>query len=135
MTNEVQLNGVVLRDFDPRDPAWYQQRKACEESASSLYSLIRRAGLRNFCDVGANYGLVGMLAARQGLRVLCVEADPRLIPRIAANFAANNLTCAAPINAIAGACPNRESFFSLNPSSSLDNRVRISQQVEIFQRI
>ena len=123
MTNAVQLNGVILRDFDPRDLAWYQQRKAYEESVSSLYFLIYQSGIRNFCDVGANYGLIGILAKQHGLRVLCVEADPGLIAKIEANFAGNDLHCSALINAIAGASRITDSIFSLNPSSSLDNRV------------
>lgn len=125
MTQEVRLNGVVMRDFEPGDISWYQQRHAYEESASQLYRLIRAAGVVNFCDVGANYGLNGMLAARQGLRVLCIEADPRLIARIEANFDANELRCAAIVNAIAGASTDSDSYFCLNPSSSLDNRVRM----------
>ncbi|MEF8733000.1 MAG: FkbM family methyltransferase [Candidatus Accumulibacter meliphilus] len=123
MNSELQLNDIVLCQLDPRDSPWYEQRKACEESVSSLYPLIRQAGFRNFCDVGANYGLVGLLAARQGLRVMCVEADPRLVPCVRRNFLANNLQFAALVNAIAGDAASDETTFSLNPTSSLDNRV------------
>ncbi len=123
MNSELRLNDIVLCQLDPRDASWYQQRKACEESVSSLYPLIRQAGFRNFCDVGANYGLVGLLAASQGLRVMCVEADPRLVARVRDNFLANGVQLAVLVNAIAGEEASDETTFSLNPTSSLDNRV------------
>lgn len=125
MNSPLKLNDLELGALDPRDVAWYQQRKACEETSSLFYPLIRQAGFARFCDVGSNYGLVGMLAARQGLEVMCVEADPRLIVPIESHFSANRLSYIALINVIAGRENTDESVFSLNPSSSLDNRVNM----------
>jgi len=123
MSAPLQINELTFTALDARDLAWYRQRAACEETCSLLYPLVRRAGFTHWLDVGANYGLVGMLAARQGLQVLCVEADPRLVPAIERHFADNGLRAVAIVNAIAGAAPDPTTTFSLNPSSTLDNRV------------
>ena len=127
MTAPFQLNQLTLSALDPRDLPWYRQRPAYEETSSLLYPLIRQAGFERMLDIGANYGLVGMLAARQGLQVLCVEADPRLIPAIERHFADNGLSCVALVNAIAGAAADAGTTFSLNPTSTLDNRVDMPQ--------
>lgn len=127
MPTPLQINHLLLAQIDPRDLNWYRQRKACEETSSALYPLIRQAGFERFLDIGANYGLVGMLAARQGLPVICVEADPRLVPAIERHFADNGLAPVAVVNAIAGAAPSTQTTFSLNPTSTLDNRVDMPQ--------
>ena len=127
MPTPLQINQLLLTQIDPRDLNWYRQRKACEETSSALYPLIRQAGFERFLDIGANYGLVGMLAAKQGLPVICVEADPRLVPAIERHFADNGLAPVAVVNAIAGAAPSAQTTFSLNPTSTLDNRVDMPQ--------
>lgn len=127
MTSTVEINQLVLSALDPRDAGWYKQRKACEETSSLMYPLIRQAGYTHFCDVGTNYGLVGILAAKQGLQVLCIEADPRLIAPIETHFATNGVFFVALKNAIAGAQADERSTFCLNPTSTLDNRVNMPQ--------
>lgn len=123
MNARLQINTLVLGAIDQRDLAWYKQRKAYEETSSLLYPLIRQAGFEHFCDIGANYGLVGMLAAKQGMKVICVEADPRLIPAIVTHFAENGVSVVALVNAIAGPAASSQSRFCLNPGNTLDNRV------------
>lgn len=130
---DIKIQDLLLTGVSENDAAWYKQRKVYEEYSSLFYPLVRQAGFRNFCDIGSNYGLVGMLAARQGLRVLCVEADPVLTKKIAENFSANNLTLVDVVNAIAGARNDENTKFSLNPKSTLDNRVSMPawEQVDV----
>lgn len=123
MGTPLQINTLTFTAIEARDINWYKQRAAYEETSSLLYPLVKQAGFERFVDVGANYGLVGMLAARQGLPVLCVEADPRLIEPIRTHFAVNQLPLAGLVNAIAGAHEDAGTTFCLNPSSTLDNRV------------
>jgi len=123
MGTPLQINTLTFTAIEPRDINWYKQRAAYEETSSLLYPLVREAGFERFVDIGANYGLVGLLAARQGLPVLCVEADPRLVAPIEQHFAANGLAYVALVNAIAGAHDDPSTTFCFNPSSTLDNRV------------
>jgi FkbM family methyltransferase len=123
MGTPLQINTLTFTSIEARDINWYKQRPAYEETSSLLYPLVRAAGFERFLDIGANYGLVGMLAARQGLPVLCIEADPRLVAPIEQHFAANGLACVAVVNAIAGARADDTTTFCFNPSSTLDNRV------------
>ena len=68
MTTRLQLGRFELRDLDPRDATWYQQRKAWEETRSLFYPLLIEAGFSHCCDVGANYGMIGMMAAAHGMK-------------------------------------------------------------------
>lgn len=132
---EVAIGDTALTVRSGRDQVWYQQRHVFEEVASPLYPLLRRMGVRCVIDVGANYGLIGVLAAKQlpGARVLCVEADPGLVRLIGENFARNNLDPPQIFHAIAGDSDQAECSFSLNPTTTLDNRVSIAgwQQVAV----
>ena len=119
----LQINQLAFAALDPRDVNWYKQRKTWEETTSALYPLAREAGFDRFLDVGANHGMVGIIAAKNGFEVLCVEADPRLIPAIERHFADNGVAPVAIVNAIAGASADASTTFSFNPSSTLDNRV------------
>lgn len=111
------------------DADWYLQRKTCEEKVSRLYPLIKGRQFRNFVDVGANYGFVSLLARRAApeLRLLAIEADPRVAALIEPNFALNGLTPPLVVNAIAGDSCRDDTTFSLNPGSTLDNRVTMSK--------
>jgi FkbM family methyltransferase len=117
--------GLRVLAANAADAPWYLQRKAFEEKQSLLYPLIRAWGFRNFIDIGANYGFISLLARRAfpAMRVLSIEADPRIAPLIEGNFALNGLTPPEVINVIAGAECRDSVPFSLNPRSSLDNRV------------
>lgn len=126
-TKDITIGELGLRVLaaNAADAPWYLQRKAFEEKQSLLYPLIRAKGFRNFIDIGANYGFISMLARRAAptMRVLSIEADPRLAALIEGNFVLNGLAPPEVINAIAGAECRDSVAFSLNPRSSLDNRV------------
>ena len=123
MALPLQINQLSFAALDPRDVNWYKQRKTWEETSSLLYPLARQAGFECFLDIGANHGMVGIIAAKNGFEVLCIEADPRLIPAIERHFADNGVAPVAIVNAIAGAHADTTTTFSFNPSSTLDNRV------------
>ena len=126
-TREINVGELRLRVLaaNANDGPWYLQRKAVEEKQSLLYPLIRAEGFDNFIDIGANYGFISMLARRAApaMRVLSIEADPYVAALIEGNFALNGLAPPEVVNAIAGAECRDGAPFSLNPSSSLDNRV------------
>src|SRR3546814_7441820 len=61
-----------------------------------------------------------------GLDIIVIEADPRLAKLIEANFLNNKLLSHVVINAIAGDHSQADARFSLNPASTLDNRVNIA---------
>ena len=107
------------------DADWYDQRGAHEERHSPLYNLVNKGGFRSFIDVGANYGFVSILArqAAPSIHVVAIEADPRLIPLVHTNLERNGVTDASVIHAIAGPTVDNTTTFSLNPNSTLDNRV------------
>jgi len=127
MPPPLQIERLTLAALDPRDLAVRGDVAAVREHLAGERPLIRAAGFQHFLDVGANHGLVAMLAAQQGLKVLCVEADPRLFPAIERHFADNGLACVAVVNAIAGASADERTSFSLNPGGTLDNRVEMPQ--------
>lgn len=108
-----------------QDPGWYQQRKTFEEKASLLYPLLAAEGFERFVDVGANVGLVSLLARRAnpGVQLLAIEADPRLAALARRNFRVHGLADAVLVNAAAGDRDADAVAFALNPGSSLDNRV------------
>jgi len=92
---------------DKADAGWYQQRKVFEERVSPLYRMLREEGFRNFVDVGANIGFISMIASREcpGIRIVSLEADPRLVELMRRNFAANGVRGATIVNAIVGSEP------------------------------
>ena len=126
-TVEISVGELRLRVLaaNANDAPWYLQRKTFEEKQSLLYPLIRAEGFSNFIDIGANYGFISMLARRAApaMRVLSIEADPQVAELIEGNFVLNGLAPPEVVNAVAGAECRDSAPFSLNPSSSLDNRV------------
>ena len=131
LPDESQTEQVDLYDLSfevcaaGHDPKWYQQRKTYEERASLLYPLLAAEGFKQFVDIGANVGYVSILASRAapGLRVLTIEADPRLAAIARRNFLRHGLNDAIVVNCIAGETDGPAVPFALNPSSTLDNRV------------
>lgn len=124
----VDIEGIALEVVaDKHDATWYTQRKTFEEKASFLYPLIRDAAFANFVDIGANVGLISILARRScpAIRNVAIEADPRLVRLMRRNFARHGLTDADVVTAIVGDEELPSSGFSLNPSSTLDNRVDV----------
>ena len=116
---------VVLGGYSDAD--WYDQRSVHEERQSPLYDLVHQGGFQSFVDVGANYGFVSILARRAApsIHVVAIEADPRLMPLISINLERNGVSDADVVHAIAGATVDGTTTFSLNPNSTLDNRVRM----------
>lgn len=92
------------------------------------YQFINNEKYDNFLDIGANYGLISILARlhSKDINIITVEADPRLIPLIKDNFRLNGLTSPTIINSIVGNTNQNGFSFSLNPRSTLDNRVQMS---------
>ncbi len=112
----------VLGDLNDRD--WYARREAFEEANSVWYRLLHRFGVRTYIDVGANYGLTSMIALQKipDVRVFAFEADSRLIPLIRRNLQRCGNDRHQVVHAVVGDADGTTSF-SLNPSSTLDNRV------------
>jgi FkbM family methyltransferase len=128
-TKQVDVAGVPLFVIsDKNDLNWYQQRSVVEEKESLLYQFLGAEGFDALVDIGANVGMVSCFAHRAApmLRVFAVEADPKLALLLNENFIINGVKGAIIVNAIAGEA-ERDSFtFSLNPQSTLDNRVSMS---------
>ncbi|MCB5188968.1 FkbM family methyltransferase [Methylobacillus caricis] len=125
----LNLDGLPLEVLDDKfDVTWYQQRKIFEEKASLLYRFIADEGFTQFVDVGANVGFISILARLAALRlnVVALEPDPRLVELMHRNIARLGLKNIEVINAIVGAESRPDTSFSLNPHSSLDNRVNVS---------
>lgn len=130
----LDLEGLALEVLaDSQDAAWYQQRKSFEEKASLLYRFIADEGFAHFVDIGANVGYISLLAhrAQPRLDIVALEADPRLAELIRRNFARHGLQAATVVNAIVGSEDQPAVPFSLNPSSTLDNRVRVDKWRQI----
>ena len=126
-STEVNIDGLSLEVIAGlHDAKWYTQRKTFEEKRSLLYPLIGAAGFANFVDIGANVGLISILAKRScpSIRNVAVEADPRLVRLLRRNFRRHELALADVITAVAGDEELPATDFALNPTSSLDNRVR-----------
>ncbi|MCB5190875.1 FkbM family methyltransferase [Methylobacillus arboreus] len=133
-SRQLNLDGLPLEVLDDMyDATWYQQRKSYEEKASLLYQFIRDEGFVQFVDVGANVGFISILASLTAPELHCIalEADPRLVELMRRNFERLGLEKILILNAIMGAESRTDTTFSLNPRSSLDNRVSISGWGEI----
>lgn len=133
MANTINLQSLDIYDVQLKinknngDFYWYQQRNVFEERVSSLYNLIAKENFTHFFDVGANYGYISVLVkrAKATIQVIAVEADPHLIPIIKENLALNGINDVTVINAIAAESCQENQLFSINPNSSLDNRVNM----------
>lgn len=117
------------------DFSWYQRREVFEERLSPLYELIQAEGFTNFVDVGANYGMVSLImkSVMPSMNVISIEADPTLSPIIKQNFELNNFSDMTVINAVVSDSKLEKVNFSLNPKSTLDNRVAMTgwEQVSV----
>jgi FkbM family methyltransferase len=134
LTAKVQIGELKFSVLNnPNDIGWYSQRPAFEERSSKLYTLIAQHGFKNFVDIGANVGYISMLAgmANPEMKIVSIEADPRLIPLISENLASIVKNDFLVLHALLGLTDNTDVFFSLNPSSTLDNRVSIKEWEQI----
>jgi len=125
----LDLEGLPLEVLGEQfDATWYQQRKIFEEKSSLLYRFIADDGFVHFVDVGANVGFVSILAklASPAIQTISFEADPRLVELMHRNFERLGLQDMQIVNAIVGENVCDDASFSLNPRSSLDNRVNVS---------
>lgn len=133
-TKQVDIEGIIVEVLaDKADSGWYLQRKTFEEKVSLLYDFMRLEVFETFVDVGANYGFVSMLARRAcpTSRIVAIEADPRLSRLVGENFRRNGLEPPIMVNAIAGDRDLSAAGFSLNPTSTLDNRVNIEKWQQV----
>jgi FkbM family methyltransferase len=135
----VQISDIKLSVLNnPNDIGWYSQRQAYEERNSRLYPLIAQYGFENFVDIGSNVGYVSVLAGKAdpALSIISIEADPRLVELISENLSNNTTNAFQVIHALLGLTNDSTSSFSLNPSSTLDNRVNIKDwdQVQVPTR-
>lgn len=128
-TKQVDVTGVPLFVIsDKHDLHWYQQRSVVEEKESLLYQFLNAEGFDALVDIGANVGMVSCFAHRAApmLRIFAIEADPKLALLLNENLIINGIKDAVIINAIAGENELESFTFSLNPQSTLDNRVSMS---------
>lgn len=128
-TQTLDIAGVSLQVLgDKHDLQWYQQRKSHEEIHSQLYLILAAENFKSFIDIGANIGMNSIIARRAvpGIRLVCVEADPQLVDLMKANFAHHAINDAVIVNAAAGSVDCSSVTFSLNPTSTLDNRVNVA---------
>lgn len=121
--------GQVKLDTDILDLGGYlayKTRKSYEECSSVLYPLVNKDyNPKLVLDIGANYGFISVLCAIKmpQAKVLAVEPSKKLIPYIEQNFRLNNVTNYEIIKAICGKSDLNSYNFSINPTSSQDNRV------------
>ena len=92
------------------------------EPANRLYELIQKdlkPGI--ILDIGANYGFISLVAHKYmpQARVIAVEPDPLLLSYLWKNLEGIN---SMVFSALCGE-KEQEAFFSVNPTSSQDNRV------------
>lgn len=135
-SKQIDLEGLILEVLaDKHDVVWYQQRKTFEEKVSLLYQFIRNEGFAQFVDIGANVGLITLLAKHASPRLHCLalEADPRLVELMQRNLRRHKLDDITVLNAIVGPEDQKDASFSLNPGSTLDNRVNVAgwEQVQV----
>ena len=129
VTEQVAIGDVTLSvRGESQDAAWYRQRGCFEERASILYKLLRREAFTAIVDVGANYGFISIIARKENpdIEIFAFEADPRLEDLIRANFEQNGISDFKLRNVVVSAVDQPEATFSLNPRSTLDNRVEIA---------
>ncbi|MCB5185798.1 FkbM family methyltransferase [Methylobacillus gramineus] len=129
LSHHINLEGIPLEVLaDKYDATWYQQRKTFEEKVSLLYRFIRDERFVQFVDVGANVGLISILAHRAAPQLHCIalEADPRLAELMRRNFSHLGLDNIQIINAIVGMEQQASTAFSL------DNRVNIDGWEKTF---
>lgn len=126
--NIVKIGGLELEILDmANDEYWYNRRDTVEEINSRWYQVLANAGFKTLIDVGANYGMIGAIAAKRidGLRIIAVEPDPRLIPLIKINLEKNGAEDFKVIHAVVTDREQDALDFSLNPQTTLDNRVEM----------
>lgn len=123
----LHLNDVALKiNYLDEGGKQYDARKSFEEIANPLYPLIEKFNSpRLFVDIGANYGFISIIAAKQfpNAKLIMVEPGRRLGEYILENMKLNNITNYEFIDAICGEEEKTDVGFATNPYSSQDNRV------------
>ncbi|MEN8135604.1 MAG: FkbM family methyltransferase [Thermodesulfobacteriota bacterium] len=123
----LNINGLLLT-IDPSDfgATAYESKGSYEELANPIYKEIKKiSNPLLVIDIGSNYGFTGLVFAQNfpDAKFLLVEADARLCQFIKQNFKQNGFSNFKVINAICGEKDGVNNDFSLNPTSSQDNRV------------
>jgi FkbM family methyltransferase len=131
---KIKIYDIQLKvNRDTSDFNWYQQRGVFEERVSPLYSMIANEEFSHFFDIGANYGYISLLMKKHSsnIKIIAIEADPRLVPVIKDNFELNHAHDIDVINAVVSDCCKVDSAFCINPNSSLDNRVNMPEWEQV----
>ncbi|MFT5210360.1 MAG: FkbM family methyltransferase [Flavobacterium sp.] len=124
----IHISGLELTLLNnSHDENWYSRRDTVEEVNSRWYGVLAEMGVKTLIDVGANYGMIGAICAKamRDINVIAIEPDPRLIPLIKKNLKQNNVARFKVIHAAATEGSTEHLTFSLNPKSTLDNRVNM----------
>jgi FkbM family methyltransferase len=79
--DEVYGSATYIRDIEPLNVAWWQERVRSAKSA--------RGGACTALDVGSNGGYFTILSRALGCRVLAVDAQPRCLQRLESAAAVN----------------------------------------------
>jgi FkbM family methyltransferase len=121
--------GDISLDVDMLDMGGraYRSKKAFETVNNPLYALISYCLKPDLAiDVGANYGLVTCVIAKQmeTANVVAIEASRNLIAYLSRNVARNCPGRVSVVNAVCCQTECEKVGFSINPLSSQDNRVR-----------
>lgn len=127
---KISISGLTLELLDNSyDELWYNKRETVEEINSKWYCALKDMGVKTVIDVGANYGMVGAICAQtmKDIKVVAIEPDPRLVPLIKNNLSQNNVADFRVIHAaVTESRSEKQIEFSLNPKSTLDNRVNMN---------
>jgi len=105
---------------------YFDSRSPHEEYQNTIYNQIAENLNPNLVlDIGANYGFTGLLFAKKfkNAQTILVEPSEKLCKYISYNFKQNNQNNYKILTAICGDKCGEGNLFSLNPFSSLDNRV------------
>lgn len=131
--HEAQLGRVRIIDidiaYDKTDAGGthYLNRSHCEERISPFYRILATTLCPDVCvDVGANYGVTGLIMARAfpQARLRLVEPVPSLEGYIRYNFDRNGATFDQLHSAMVSRRQDGPSEFGVNTRASQDSRVR-----------
>lgn len=124
----LEIENIKLKSdvLDAGGYDYYKSRKSYEEYASKFYKLVDKAISPSIIlDIGANYGFISSISAQRmpNAKVIAIEPSKKMIPYLRENLELNNVQDFEIINSVCGDKDSDTHVFSINPSSSQDNRV------------
>lgn len=126
-TIDINFKYFTLRvDASDKGGIIYKNRNSFEESQNLFYENLALTLKPNLIiDVGANYGFTGLIFGHKfpNAELILVEPSPKLCEYINFNLENNKIHKYQLLSAFCGEKDSKSSQFSLNPSSSQDNRV------------